>query len=59
MKDNSVVGFLLCKIYKKRIKELEDTNKFLISFIKEKLPEYREWANINFGGAKNGTERDN
>ena len=53
MTDNAVVGFLLCKLYKKRCKELEQENKTLIDFIKEKMPEYREWLDLNFKGDNN------
>lgn len=59
MTDNAVVGFLLCKLYKERCKELEQENKTLIDFIKEKMPEYKEWLDLSFNGGKNGTERDN
>ena len=30
-------------------KELEKDNLILIKFIKEKLPEYTEWLELNFG----------
>lgn len=51
--DNAVVGFLLCKLYKERCKELEKENKALIDFIKEKMPEYKEWLDLNFKAEEN------
>ncbi|MBO7712655.1 MAG: hypothetical protein J6S85_03745 [Methanobrevibacter sp.] len=53
MTDNAVVGYILSRIYLKRVNELEKENKTLIDFIKEKMPEYKEWLDLNFKGEEN------
>lgn len=53
-KDNAVVGYLLSRIYLKRVNELEKEVDILVKLIKEKLPEYTEWIETNFGGQDDG-----
>lgn len=53
MKDNSVVGYLLSRIYLKRVNELEKEVDILVKLIKEKLPEYTDWIENNFNGGQN------
>ena len=50
MTDSSTIGFLMCKIHLKRIKQLEKEKKILIGVIKKELPEYTGWIKKNFEG---------
>lgn len=53
-KDNAVVGYLLSRIYLKRVNELEKEVDILVDLIKKKLPEYTDWIETNFGGKNDG-----
>ena len=56
-KDNAVVGYLLSKIYLKRVNELEKEVDILVDLIKKKLPEYTDWIENNFNRGQNDRER--
>ena len=52
-KDNAVVGYLLSRIYLKRVNDLEKEVNILVDLIKKKLPEYTDWIETNFNGGQN------